>query len=99
MELLGFKSLHIWHQAEHNPDVLDQFRKNAPTWREYLCQFDSLCDTPFYVLRKEFEQYFPDTTIVYTTRPKKDWVNSMLRSRIAGGDFLAKTYELPGIPY
>jgi hypothetical protein len=98
-EMLGFKALHIWKPGEHNPEILRRFRANDPEIRQAVEQYHTLSDTPFYALRQTFEQYYPNTLILYTTRPKKDWVQSMLNYRVAGGNFLASLYGLPRFPH
>jgi hypothetical protein len=98
-EMLGFKSLHIWKPGEHNPEILERFRANDPETRQAVEQYHTLSDTPFCALRKTFEQYYPDTLILYTTRPKQDWVKSMLNYQVAGGRFLANLYKLARFPY
>ena len=98
-ELLGFKSLHIWHEAENDVSTLAKFMQNNSDSRRFLSQYHALSDTPFYALRDVFEFYYPETSMVFTTRPKRDWVRSMITYRSAGGQFLAQMYRLTGPPY
>ncbi|MFY7805963.1 MAG: sulfotransferase [Limnoraphis robusta] len=98
-EMLGFKSLHIWKPGEHNPEILKQFRANVRDVRRIVEQYHTLSDTPFYALRETFEHYYPDTLILYTTRPKPDWIESMVKYQVAGGQFLANLYRMPRFPY
>ncbi len=95
---LGFKSLHIWHQGEWEPEILARFRANDPECRRVISQFHTLSDTPFYSLRDTFETHYPGTLILYTTRPKEDWIRSMLRHKLAGGVFLSQLYNLNCAP-
>lgn len=99
VELLGFQSLHIWENAEFNPIVIDRLKANDGELRQFLSGYDALSDTPFYALREIFELYYPDTMLIYTTRPKTEWIKSMLNHRMAGGDYLVKRYGLRGVPY
>lgn len=99
VELLGFKSLDIWSQAEYDPTVIERFKANDGEIRKFLSQYHALSDTPFYALRDTFEQYYPHVTLVFTTRPKEDWVKSMFKHQRAGGNFLTKLYGAKGIPY
>ena len=98
-ELLGFRSLHIWSKAEESPALLASFQSNDPESRRFVSAYDTLSDTPFYALRDTFERHYPETRILYTTRPKRDWVRSILSNPMAGGEFLARLYGLRDAPY
>jgi len=73
--------------------------ENDPKCRRLLSRFHTLSDTPFYALRDTFEQYYPETLILYTTRPKNDWIRSMIKHQMAGGEFLANLYGIQRYPY
>lgn len=98
VEWLGLRPLHVWHEAERQPETLAHFRANDPACRRFLAQYHVLTDTPFYASRETFEKHYPDTRIVCTTRPREEWVRSMLEMRKAGGEFLVALYGLRGVP-
>ena len=98
-EMLGFQSLHIWHEAEKDPEVLNMFIGNQDEARNFLSQYHTLSDTPFYAFRDVFEKYYPDTLLVYTTRSKESWVQSMINHGNAGGVFLSGRYDVEKPPY
>lgn len=97
--LLGLRSLHIWDAAEPDADLLRAVHQNTATSRRFLSEFHALADTPFYALRNAFEAHHPETRLLYTTRPREEWVESMIRHGRAGGEFLARLYGLRGIPW
>lgn len=82
-----------------DPRLLAGFEANEAWARSVVEQYHTLSDTPFYCLRETFERFYPDTLILYTTRPRADWVRSMLAHGRAGGAFFARLHGLRGIPY
>jgi hypothetical protein len=98
-ELLGLRSLRIWHRAEHDPELLARFKMNDLEARRFLAQYHVLSNTPFYALRDTFERYYADTLLVFTIRPRDDWIQSMINKKLAGGTFLANLYGPRGIPW
>lgn len=96
---LGLKALHIWHDAEYSSSTLIGLLRDSPSSRQHLSGFATLSDTPFYALRETFDANYPDTTIIYTTREKDGWVQSMLAFGTAGGNFLAQMYGISSPRY
>jgi hypothetical protein len=99
MRLLGFSALHTWPEGEHAPEILTSFRRGEGPGIVHVTRFELLTDTPFYALRRTFERWFPQTHIIATSRPRSDWIRSMVRHGRAGGRFLAEMYGLRGPVY
>ena len=98
-ELLGFRSLHVWSEAQHDARVYGELLENSPSSRRFLGQFNSLSDTPFYGLRAHFEKHYPATVLCYSTRNRDAWVESMVNYRTGGGEYLARLYGVDPPPY
>lgn len=99
MRLLGFSALRTWPEGEHAPEVLTSFRRGEGPGIAHVTRFELLTDTPFYALRQAFEMWFPQTRIIATSRPRSDWIRSMIRHGRAGGRFLAQMYGIHGPVY
>lgn len=98
VRLLDLNPLHIWNEAEKNPKLLRKAKANHPNCREFMAQYHAVSDTPFYAMRETFERFYPNALILYTTRDRDEWVESMIAHRRAGGRFLANLYGLSGVP-
>lgn len=96
VELLGLPALHVWADVEREPRTAAPL--NEGVMPEFLSEFALCTDTPFYLLGDTFRKWFPEVSLIRTTRSKRSWVASMIKSKWAGGPILSKAMGA-SLPY